>query len=65
MERGLLMPRLALLSSMGLMATLVCPMLDMLPMALTPTPMEPTPMCMVFPLDPALVLTPSLRDLTP
>merc|ERR1712066_1127515 len=60
--RGLLMPRLTLLSSTELMAMLVCAMLDMVP---TPTPMEPTPMCMVSPLDPALVLTPSLRDLTP
>merc|ERR1719328_598964 len=65
MARGLLMPRLTLQSSTELMAMLVCPMLDMLPMELTPTPMEPTPMCMVSPLDPALVLTPSLRDLTP
>merc|ERR1712157_660953 len=63
--RGLLRPRLTLLSSTELMAMLVCPMLDMLPMEPTPTPMEPAPMCMVFPLDPALVLTPSLRDLTP
>merc|ERR1712241_645260 len=63
--RGLLRPRLTLLSSTELMAMLVCPMLDMLPMVPTPTPMEPTPMCMVSPLDPALVLTPSLRDLTP
>merc|ERR1712025_1250663 len=65
MARGLLRPRLTLLSSTELMAMLVCPMLDMLPMELIPTPMEPTPMCMVSPLDPALVLTPSLRDLTP
>merc|ERR1712045_953991 len=65
MARGLLMPRLTLLSSMELMAMLVCPMLDMLPMVPTPTPMEPTPMCTESPLDPALVLTPSLRDLTP
>merc|ERR1739841_261536 len=55
--RGLLMPRLTPVSSMELMAMLVCPMLDMLPM-------EPTPMCMVSPLDPALVLTPSPRALT-
>merc|ERR1712066_624432 len=48
-----------------LMDMLVCPMLDMLPMVLTPTPMEPTPTCMVSPSDPALVLTPSLRDLSP
>merc|ERR1719507_624386 len=65
MERGLLMPRLTPVSSMELMAMLVCPMLDMLPMELTPTPMEPTPTCMVSPLDPALVLTPSPRALTP
>merc|ERR1712037_683485 len=63
--RGLLMPRLTPVSSMELMAMLVCPMLDMLPMELTPTPMEPTPTCMVSPLDPALVLTPSPRDLSP
>merc|ERR1739846_180690 len=63
--RGLLMPRLTPVSSMELMAMLVCPMLDMLPMELTPTPMEPTPMCMVSPLDPALVLTLSPRDLSP
>merc|ERR1712051_901634 len=63
--RGLLMPRLAPVSSMELMAMLVCPMLDMLPMELTPTPMEPTPTCMVSPSDPALVLTPSPRALTP
>merc|ERR1711894_288067 len=63
--RGLLMPRLTLVSSMELMAMLVCPMLDMLPMELTPTPMEPTPTCMVSPLHPALVLTPSPRALTP
>merc|ERR1712012_443738 len=63
--RGLLKPRLTLLSSTELMAILVCPMLDMLPMEPTPTPMEPTPMCTVSPLDPALVLIPSLRDLTP
>merc|ERR1711944_253991 len=63
--RGLLRPRLTLLSSTELMAMLVCPMLDMLPMVPTPTPMEPTPMCTESPLDPALVLTPSLRDLTP
>merc|ERR1719205_572170 len=65
MARGLLRPRLTLLSSTELMAMLVCPMLDMLPMVPTPTPMEPTPMCTVSPLDPALVLTPSPRDLTP
>merc|ERR1719333_1204350 len=65
MARGLLRPRLTLLFSTELMATLVCPMLDMLPMVLTPTPMEPTPMCMVSPLDPALVLTPSLREWSP
>merc|ERR1719464_541420 len=63
MARGLLMPRLTPVSSMELMAMLVCPMLDMLPMELTPTPMEPTPTCMVSPLDPALVLTPSPRAL--
>merc|ERR1712210_232754 len=63
--RGLLMPRLTLVSSMELMAMLVCPMLDMLPMELTPTPTEPTPTCMVSPSDPALVLTPSPRDLSP
>merc|ERR1712045_1061091 len=65
MARGLLRPRLTLLSSTELMGMLVCPMLDMLPMVPTPTPMEPTPMCMVSPLDPALVLIPSPRDLTP
>merc|ERR1711884_647848 len=65
MARDLLRPRLTLLSSMELMAMLVCPMLDMLPMVPTPTPMEPTPMCTVSPLDLALVLTPSLRVLTP
>merc|ERR1712051_668760 len=59
--RGLLMLRLTPVSSMELMAMLVCPMLDMLPMELTPTPMEPTPTCMVSPSDPALVLTPSPR----
>merc|ERR1712029_648547 len=37
----------------------------MLPMELTPTPMEPTPTWMVSPLDPALDLTPSLRELLP
>merc|ERR1719452_165593 len=37
----------------------------MLPMELTPTPMEPTLMCMVSPSDPALVLTPSPRELSP
>merc|ERR1719350_2046891 len=58
MARGLLRPRLTLLSSTELMAMLVCLMLDMLPMV-------PTPMSTVFPLDPALVLTPSLRDLIP
>merc|ERR1712154_429902 len=58
MARGLLGQRLTLLSSTELMAMLVCPMLDMLPMV-------PTPMCTESPLDPALVLTPSLRDLTP
>merc|ERR1719328_219754 len=63
--RGLLMPRLTLLSSTELMAMLVCPMLDMLPMVPTPTPMEPTPMCMVSPLDPALDWTPSPRVLMP
>merc|ERR1712010_237646 len=63
--RGPLMPRLTPVSSMELMAMLVCPMLDMLPMELTPTPMEPTPTCMVSPSDPALVLTPSPRALTP
>merc|ERR1712029_1168537 len=63
--RGLLRPRLTLLSSTELMAMLVCPMLDMLPMVPTLMPMEPAPMCTVSPLDPALVLTPSLRDLTP
>merc|ERR1712078_890160 len=63
MARGPLRPRLTLLSSTELMAMLVCPMLDMLPMVPTPTPMEPTPMCMVSPLDPALVLTPSPRVL--
>merc|ERR1712010_391225 len=57
--RGLLMPRLTPVSSMELMAMLVCPMLDMLPMELTPTPM-PTPM---FPSAPAPVLTPSPRAL--
>merc|ERR1719350_471484 len=65
MARGLLRPRLTLLSSTELMAMLVCPMLDMLPMEPTPTPMEPTPTCTVSPSDPALVLTPSPRDLTP
>merc|ERR1739838_1081693 len=65
MARGLLMPRLTPVSSMELMAMLVCPMLDMPPMELTPTPMEPTPTCMVSPSDPALVLTPSPRALTP
>merc|ERR1712012_484291 len=65
MARGLLRLRLTLPSSTELTAMLVCPMLDMLPMVLTPTPMVPTPMCMVSPLDPALVLTPSPRDLTP
>merc|ERR1719350_2128828 len=35
-------------------------------MELTPTPMEPTPMCTVSPImDPALVLTPSPRELSP
>merc|ERR1719471_2066366 len=63
--RGLLMPRLTPLSSMELMAMLVFPMLDMLPMELTPTLMELTPMCMVSPLDPALDLTLSPRDLSP
>merc|ERR1711934_1055353 len=58
MARGLLMPRLTPVSSMELMAMLVCPMLDMPPMELTPTPM-------VSPSDPALVLTPSPRALTP
>merc|ERR1712157_230931 len=61
--RGLLRLRLTLLSSMELMAMLVCPMPDMLPMELTPTPMEPTPMCTVSPSDPALVWTPSPRVL--
>merc|ERR1711971_1158287 len=63
MARGLLMPRLTLLSSTELMAMLVCPMLDMLPMVLTLTPMEPTPMCMVSLLAPALDWTPSPRVL--
>merc|ERR1739838_838749 len=65
MARGLLMPRLTPVSSMELMAMLVCPMLDMLPMELTPMPMVPTPTCMVSPSDPALVLTPSPRALSP
>merc|ERR1719468_955565 len=56
MARGLLRPRLILLSSTELMATLVCLMLDMLPMELTLMPMVPTPTCTVSPSDPALVL---------
>merc|ERR1719205_156092 len=64
MARGLLRPRLTLLSSTVLMAMLVCPMLDMLPMEPTPTPMVPTPMpTPMFPLAPALDWTPSPRVL--
>merc|ERR1711982_48509 len=64
MERGPLMlsPRLMPLSSMELTAMLVFPMLGMPPTELTPMLMEPTPMFMVSPLDPALVRTPSPRD---
>merc|ERR1719460_3188045 len=58
------MPRLTPVSSMELMAMLVCPMLDMLPMELTPTPMEPTPMCMVSPSDPRAWMLPP-RDMLP
>merc|ERR1712198_316762 len=34
-----------------------------MPMELIPMPMGPTPMLLLFPLDPALVLTPSPREL--
>merc|ERR1719205_18641 len=66
MARGLLRPRLTLLSSTELMAMLVCPMLDMLPMELTPTPMEPMDIPMptpMFPSAPAPDWTPSPRVL--
>merc|ERR1712095_15021 len=67
MERGLLMlsPRLMPLSSMELTAMLVFPMPGMPPTELTPMLMEPTPIFMVSPLDPALVWTLSPRDSTP